>query len=104
MRSPHHFPPRTGHTPKGLKSLGTEKTKPFPRNAPQAWAGKVSREVLDHQPFNATAANDEGPTEKQAVPASFVNPPLPKQPRATARAIVALHSSLVGNRQSPGEE
>jgi hypothetical protein len=26
------------------------------------------------------------------------------QPSATARAIVALHSSLVGNRQSPGDD
>jgi hypothetical protein len=26
------------------------------------------------------------------------------KPRATARAIVAVHSSFVGNRQSPGED
>jgi IS5 family transposase len=31
-------------------------------------------------------------------------PPPNVQPKATARATVALHSSLVGNRQSPGED
>jgi hypothetical protein len=87
-------------------NLPTLPTVPVQRNAASAAKGLVSVVRLDQYMDDATPANDEGPTAWHAVPASFVNdgPEPPVQPRMTASAVVALHSSFVGNRQSPADD
>src|SRR5262245_50223758 len=77
-------------------------------NAANACEGKASFTVLDQKSCARAFRNEVCPValNMQLVPSSFVNEgasPL-TQPRATARAMVALHSSRVGSRQSPGDE
>ena len=80
--------------------------EPTERRTAEANAGNDSSVVLDQYSVTTTPTNDEGPTERQDVPVSFVSAGAfaPVQPHVIARKVVAIHSSLVGSRQSPGEE
>src|SRR5262245_27193306 len=77
-------------------------------NAANACVGNASFTLPDQYSWKRAFTNDVCPValNMQLVPSSFVsdgaNPFT--QPSATARAMVAAHSSRVGSRQSPGED